>query len=55
MRRSELKNRTDNAVEQTKNALQTVYDSLNRGQQLQLLKLDYVKKLFDRYNIEYNK
>lgn len=36
MRRSELKSRTDEAVEQTRNALQTVYDSLNRGQQLQL-------------------
>lgn len=53
MRRSELKSRTDTAVEQTRNALQTVYDSLNRGQQLQLLKLDYVKKLFDRYDVHY--
>lgn len=34
-----------------KNALQTVYDALNQGQQKQLLKDEKVKKLFDRYGI----
>lgn len=53
MRKSELKSRTDNAVEQTKNALQTVYNNLNRGQRMQLIKDKRVKALFDIYGVEY--
>ena len=42
-----------NAVyEETKEALQLVYDSLNQGQQKKLLKNEEVKALFDRYEIE---
>ena len=39
--------------EETKVALQTVYDALNQGQQKKILKDDSVKELFDRYGIEY--
>jgi hypothetical protein len=39
--------------EETKNALQTVFDELNNGQQKKILKSDAVKALFDRYGIEY--
>ena len=39
---------------ETKAALQTVYDALNQGQQKQLVKNDAVKKLFDRFDVEYN-
>lgn len=38
---------------ETKGALQIVYDSLNQGQQKKLLKQDAVKELFDRYGVEY--
>lgn len=38
---------------ETKDALQTVYDSLNQGQQKKLLKDEDVKALFDRYGVEY--
>ena len=38
---------------ETKEALQIVYDSLNQGQQKKLLKQDAVKELFDRYGVEY--
>ena len=41
------------AKEETKNALQTVYDSLNQGQQKKLVKDEQVKALFDRYGVEY--
>lgn len=37
---------------ETKEALQTVYDSLNNGQQKKLLKSDTVKALFDLYGVE---
>ena len=39
--------------EETKNALQTVYDELNNGQQKKLLKNDTIKALFDRYGVKY--
>jgi hypothetical protein len=39
--------------EETKEALQTVYDELNNGQQKKILKSDTVKALFDRYGVEY--
>ena len=39
---------------QTKEALQTVYDSLNQGQQKKIVKDEKVKALFDRYGVEYS-
>jgi Fe2+ or Zn2+ uptake regulation protein len=43
-----------NAVyEETRVALQTVYNALNQGQQKKILKDAGVKELFDRYGVEY--
>lgn len=53
MKRTELLQRTDAAVNETHDALQTVYDALNHGQQKQIIKDDKVKALFDRYEVEY--
>lgn len=39
--------------DETKEALQTVYNELNNGQQKKLLKSEAVKVLFDRYGVEY--
>ena len=39
--------------EETRAALQTVYDALNSGQQKKILKDEGVKELFDRYGVEY--
>jgi Fe2+ or Zn2+ uptake regulation protein len=38
---------------ETKNALQTVYDALNQGQQKKIVKNEEVKTLFDRYGVKY--
>lgn len=38
---------------ETKNALQTVYDALNQGQRKKIVKDESVKALFDRYGVEY--
>ena len=38
---------------ETKDALQTLYNELNNGQQKKLLKNEQVKALFDRYGVEY--
>lgn len=37
---------------ETQQALQTVFDALNQGQQNKLLKNEEVKALFDRYGVE---
>ena len=39
--------------EDTRAALQTVYDALNHGQQQKLLKDAKVKALFDHYGVSY--
>lgn len=54
MNKRELKIKTEQTILDTKNALQTVYDALNRGQQKQIIKNEKVKELFDRYGVNYN-
>jgi hypothetical protein len=39
--------------EETRVALQTVFNALNQGQQKKILKDASVKALFDRYGVEY--
>lgn len=55
MTKEQLNQAVANAKEETKNALQTVYDALNQGQQKKIVKNDEVKKLFDLYNVIYTK
>lgn len=37
---------------QTRDALQMVYDNLNKGQRDKLLKDEKIRELFDRYGVE---
>lgn len=53
MLKSDLNKRVTATIEQTREALQTVYDALNHGQQKQVVKDKAVKILFDRYGVEY--
>lgn len=53
MKKSELTAAVEAARAETRNALQTVYDSLNHGQQKQIVKDESVRKLFDLYNVNY--
>ena len=53
MTKTELNTAVGAAKAETKNALQTVYDALNQGQQNKLLKDEAVKALFDLYGVEY--
>lgn len=39
--------------DETKNALQVVYNALNQGQQKKILKDEAVKSLFDFYGVQY--
>lgn len=53
MRKADLKDAVETAKAETKNALQTVYDALNKGQQKQIVKDEAVKALFDLYGVEH--
>ena len=53
MKKQDLNAAVTAAKEETKNALQTVYDTLNQGQQKKIVKDEAVKALFDRYGVEY--
>ena len=55
MTKTELNTAVETAKAETKNALQTVYDALNQGQQKKIVKDEAVKALFDLYGVEYSK
>ena len=54
MKKAELKSAVSTAREETKAALQTVYDTLNHGQQQKIVKDEKVKALFDLYGVDYD-
>ena len=51
MKKDTLIRKTNEAINETKEALQTVYDELNQGQQKKILKKENIVKLFERYGI----
>lgn len=52
MTQYELEVAVKSAKDETKAALQTVYNALNHGQQQKILKDEAVKALFDLYGVE---
>lgn len=54
MKRKDLFDKVAQVKTETRDALQTVYDSLNSGQQKKIVKEEKVKLLFDRYGVEYS-
>lgn len=52
MTKTELQTKTDAVINETRTALQTVYDALNKGQQKKILKDEAVAALFERYGVE---
>lgn len=53
MKKATLNQNVEKVKNDTKSALQTMYDALNQGQQKQIVKYEEVKALFDRYGVEY--
>ena len=51
MRKDRLTKAVNETKADTRNALQTVFDALNQGQQKKILKDEKVKALFDHYNV----
>ena len=54
MTKYELNSAVATAKAQTREALQTVYDALNHGQQKKIVKDEAVKALFDLYGVQYD-
>lgn len=54
MKKSELTTAVEAAKAETRNALQTMYNALNQGQQKKIVKDESVKALFDLYGVEYS-
>ena len=53
MKKTELDNAVVTAKTETKNALQTIYNALNQGQQKKIVKDEAVKALLDLYGVNY--
>ena len=53
MTKEKISSAVDTAKSETRDALQTMYDAMNKGQQKQIVKIDAVKALFDRYGVTY--
>ena len=53
MNKNTLNETVARCKDETKNALQTMYDALNQGQRKKIVKDESVKKLFDRYGVNY--
>lgn len=53
MTNRELRHSVEEAKAETREALQTVYDALNQGQQKNIVKDEKVKTLFDLYGVDY--
>ena len=49
--KNKWQDKVDVFCDDTKSALQLIYNSLNQGQQKKILKNEQVKALFDRYGV----
>ena len=55
MKKLELFEIVQTVKTETRNALQTMYDAMNHGQQKQIVKDQAVQTMFDCYGVEYNR
>lgn len=53
MKKQQLDNAVDAKIIEIRDALQTMLDELNKGQQKQIVKKEKVKALFDLYGVTY--
>lgn len=53
MTKKQLTEAVKKAKAETRDAMQTMYDALNQGQQNKIVKNEAVKKLFDLYGVQY--
>lgn len=54
MTKKELNEAVAKAKTETRDAMQTMFDALNKGQQKKIVKNEAVKKLFDLHGVKYD-
>ena len=54
MTKKELNEAVAKAKTETRDAMQTMFDALNKGQQKKIVKNEDVKKLFDLHGVKYD-
>lgn len=52
MTKAELTQATDVCISTTRDALQTLWDNINKGQRKQIYKREEIKALLDRYGVK---
>ena len=55
MKKTDLLNAVQTVKEETRAALQTMYNELNQGQRKKIVKVETVRALFDRYGVDYER
>lgn len=53
MNKDKLSGAVESVKTETRDALQTIYDAMNKGQQKKIVKAEAVKALFERYGVDY--
>lgn len=53
MTKDKLSKSVGKCKDETRNALQTLFDNVNKGQQKQLVKIEEIKNLFDTFGVKY--
>ena len=53
MTKKQLTEAVEKAKAETREAMQTMYDALNQGQQKKIVKNEAIKKLFDLHGVHY--
>lgn len=54
MKKSKLNEAVTNAKTETRDALQLLFDNVNKGQRKQLIKKEEILHLFDTYGVNYD-
>ena len=54
MRKQKLTEAVTAHKTETKDALQLLFDNINKGQQKQIVKREEIKKLFDKYGVRHD-
>lgn len=55
MTKTELDEKTQAVIAEIREVIELFRDNINKGQLKQLLKNEKIKKVFDRYGVEYEK
>lgn len=54
MTKAKLQTAVDASKAETREALQTLFDNVNKGQKKQLVKIETIKAMFDRFGVNYD-